>query len=77
MPPSTKSAEGLAHELKAELGDILGTNSVRDAPLYQSATETFEDRVVIDLQVNLRNEDERLARVHETIGRLTVPSAEI
>lgn len=77
VPPSTKSAEGLAHELKAELGDILGTNSVRDAPLYQSATETFEDRVVIDIQANVRNEAERLARVHETIGRLTTPPPEI
>ena len=77
MPPSTKSAEGLAHELKAELGDILGINSVCDAPLYQSATELFEDRVVIDLQVNAHNEKERISRVHETIGRLTVPSPEV
>lgn len=76
MPRCTKSAEGLAHELKAELGDILGINGVRDAPLYRSATETFEDRVVIDIQTGTRDEASRLARVHETIGRLTVPTPE-
>lgn len=72
VPPNTKSAEGLAHEVKAELSDILGINGVRDTPLYTSETNTFENRVVIDIQAGFRDQEEKLARVHETIGRLTV-----
>ncbi len=76
MPPCNKSAEGLAHELKDELSDILGINGVRDAPLYRAETKTMEDRVVIDIEAGFRDREERLSRIHDAIGRLTVPAAE-
>ncbi len=73
MPPTNKSAEGLAHELREELGDILGINSVRDVPLGNSRTGEIEDRVVVDIEPVYPEENQRIARVHETIGRLTTP----
>jgi hypothetical protein len=76
MPACTKSAEGLAHELKVELRDILGINGIRDAPLFTSETNSFEDRVVIDIEAGFRDREERLSRIHDTIGRLTVPTVE-
>ena len=72
MPETTKSAEGLAHELKTELDDILGINGVRDSPLYTSRTGEKQDRVVIDIVPAYGQEEAHLARVHETVGRLAV-----
>ncbi len=72
VPPTTKSAEGIAHELKGELDGMLGINGVRDSPLYTSATESFEDRVVIDILASPMTEDERVILVHETVGRIAL-----
>ena len=73
MPPSGKSAEVLAAELGAELSDILGINGVRDCPLtLDSRTQEKEDRVVIDIEPVFGQEDVRIARIHETVGRLTL-----
>lgn len=74
MPPTTKSAEVWAHELKLELGDILGINGVRDMPLISSHYQEPQDRVVIDIEPVYGQEQERIARIHETIGRLATPT---
>ncbi len=76
MPKTNKSAEGLAHELKTELEDILGNNGVNDSPLWDSQSGRKEDRVVIDITPVSGQEQARIERIHQTIGRLTTPSSE-
>jgi hypothetical protein len=72
-PRTTMSAEVLAHALREELHDILGINGVRDSPLRNSASGYEEGRVVVDIEPVFNEEDARIARVHETVSRLTPP----
>jgi len=77
MPPTSQTASAIGQALSTELADILGHNGVTDAPLViDSKTGEKRDRIVIDIDPLQGDESVRLARVHETIGRLTAPQVE-
>jgi len=74
MPDCGMTANDWAAQLSTELKDIASSrNGVRITPLAVSdGSGGYEmvDRVVIDIEPVYATEEARIARVHETIGRL-------
>jgi hypothetical protein len=73
MPPSDMSTEVWAAELGSELEDILGINGVRDSGLLKADGQggyVKVPRIVVDIDPWCGSESTKLARVHQTIGRI-------
>jgi hypothetical protein len=77
MPPNNRSADVWVSELRHELADILGINGVCESGVRAFETDgTPTEKLVIDIEPSYLHEQERLERVHMTIGRLATPEVQ-